>query len=129
MKTIKQILEDTLKVNDPEKGGADKYSFTRIALAWSLFAYLVSAVFYLFLSVTNPETTSPEMVSGVLTSLEFPIMIFASYTFGGKTLKTIENVLNGRNRVDDTTTTKNTNTSTTTNTTTATTPENAVAPY
>lgn len=98
MGLIKQILEDTLKVNDPEKSGTDKYSFTRIALAWSLFAYLTSAVVYLFLSITNPDSTTPAMLTGVLNSLEFPIMIFSGYAFGGKTLKTLEGVLTNRNR-------------------------------
>lgn len=96
-----KIFNDILKVNDPEKTGTDdRYSFSRIALLICLVAYLCTAVVYVFMSLNAKYTASPEMISAVLNSLEYPIVIFTGYSFGGKSLKVLETIMNFKNKYE-----------------------------
>jgi hypothetical protein len=90
---MKVLLNDILKVNDPEKGGGDKFSMARVCLLVSVICYFICAVSYLFMSFNPSFISSPEMIKTIMTSLEYPLLLFAGYSFGGKALKTVQDIM------------------------------------
>jgi hypothetical protein len=93
IKCMRHLLQDILKVNDLEKSGEDRYSFARIALFASLLGYLTSAIVYLFVSLNPAYSINIQLVETILVSLQYPILIFSGYSFGGKSLKVLETIL------------------------------------
>lgn len=88
-----QILKDILKVNDLEKSGEDKYSLARVFLFISLIAYISSAIAYMVLSLNQSLRTDIGLIESIMNSLQYPILIFSGYSFGGKSLKVLETIM------------------------------------
>lgn len=95
---MKQFFVDILHANDPEKSGTDRFSLARVCLFISFLAYMLSGVGYVILSLFDQFNTSPEFFTTVMENLQYPLTLFAGYVFGGKALKTTQQIMNQQNK-------------------------------
>jgi len=86
MATIRRVLADMLKVNDPEKRSVEAYSLSRVVLLSSVILYFICLICLLIFMFIQPPFNE-SYVSLVLDALRWPILTFAAYSFGGKYLK------------------------------------------
>lgn len=90
-----KFLSDILKVNDPEKSEEDRFSLARVSLLLSILFYFASIVGYLFVTLQY-EISDGKIFELAIEALKYPIAIFTAYSFGGKTLKSIETIINNK---------------------------------
>jgi hypothetical protein len=90
---MRTFLTDILYTNDPEKSGDDRYSLARVCLFVTFNVYILCGAGYLALSLMPQYNTSPEILKTIMDNLQYALTLFAGYTFGGKALKTTQQIM------------------------------------
>lgn len=86
---MKTLLNDILKISDPEKDGV-RFSLSRTILLTSVLLYFICLLILMgFMLVEHSFDLS--YLNLVIEALRWPILTFAAYAFGGKLLKTTNN--------------------------------------
>ena len=96
IKLIMKIFKDMLT----EKG---MYSQSRIYLLWAIIAYYITLGILMFKGVSKENTLDLNKFQIIIDALEYSMMLFAGYTFGGKFLNVIQTIgsLKHNKKVDD----------------------------
>ena len=89
---MKSFLQDILKVNDPEKSEEDRFSLARTLLLVSAVLYILATVTGYFLSFFSSIEVNASNLETAIEALKFPVILFASYSFGGKVMKSIKDI-------------------------------------
>jgi hypothetical protein len=85
IKLIMKIFKDMLT----EKG---TYSQSRIYLLWAIIAYYITLGILMFKGVSKENTLDLNKFQIIIDALEYSMMLFAGYTFGGKFLNVIQTI-------------------------------------
>ena len=83
---MKQVLLDILKVNDPEKSDADKFSQSRVYLFFSV----ITTLFLIVLS--SFRIIDMESLTKAYDTLLFMMILFSGYALSGKIMKCVGNI-------------------------------------
>ena len=87
---MKNLLNDILKINDPEKQGVQQYSLSRTILLSSVVLYFICLLILMgFIFIEHSFDLS--YIDFVLEALRWPILTFSAYAFGGKILRSTYN--------------------------------------
>ncbi len=85
IKLIMKIFKDMLT----EKG---MYSQSRVYLLWAIIAYYITLGVLMFKGVSKENTLDLNKFQIIIDALEYAMVLFAGYTFGGKFLNVIETI-------------------------------------
>lgn len=98
IKLIMKIFKDMLT----EKG---MYSQSRVYLLWAIIAYYITLGVLMFKGVSKENTLDLNKFQIIIDALEYAMVLFAGYTFGGKFLNVIETIgsLRHKNKEEETT--------------------------
>jgi hypothetical protein len=80
-----KIFKDMLT----EKG---MYSQSRVYLLWAIIAYYITLGVLMFKGVSKENTLDLNKFQIIIDALEYAMVLFAGYTFGGKFLNVIETI-------------------------------------
>ena len=89
---IMKIFKDILTENG-------RYSQSRIYLLWAIIAYYVTLGVLLVAGMNKTTQLDIENFKIIIDALEYAMVLFAGYTFGGKFLGVIKTI--GTHRKDD----------------------------
>lgn len=79
---MKNIFQDILRTNDPEKSGGDRFSLSRISLFVSTLITLILVILPFFIDI---DESVYDIMTNVIVMIVF---LFAGYAFGGKVMST-----------------------------------------
>jgi hypothetical protein len=98
IKLIMKIFKDMLT----EKG---VYSQSRIYLLWAIIAYYITLGVLMFKGVSKENTLDLNKFQIIIDALEYAMVLFAGYTFGGKFLNVVQTIglLKHKNKEEETT--------------------------
>lgn len=85
IKLIMKIFKDILT----EKG---MYSQSRVYLLWAIIAYYITLGVLMFKGVSKGNDLDLNRFEIIINALEYSMVLFAGYTFGGKFLNVIETI-------------------------------------
>jgi len=85
IKLIMKIFKDMLT----EKG---MYSQSRVYLLWAIIAYYITLGVLMCKGVSKENTLDLNKFQIIIDALEYAMVLFAGYTFGGKFLNVIETI-------------------------------------
>lgn len=93
-----KIFKDMLT----EKG---VYSQSRIYLLWAIIAYYITLGVLMFKGVSKENTLDLNKFQIIIDALEYAMVLFAGYTFGGKFLNVVQTIglLKHKNKEEETT--------------------------
>ena len=94
IKLIMKIFKDMLT----EKG---MYSQSRVYLLWAIIAYYITLGVLMFKGVSKENTMDLNKFQIIIDALEYAMVLFAGYTFGGKFLNVIETIGSLRHKNKD----------------------------
>jgi hypothetical protein len=94
IKLIMKIFKDMLT----EKG---MYSQSRVYLLWAIIAYYITLGVLMFKGVSKENTLDLNKFQIIIDALEYAMVLFAGYTFGGKFLNVIETIGSLRHKNKD----------------------------
>ena len=94
IKLIMKIFKDMLT----EKG---MYSQSRVYLLWAIIAYYITLGVLMFKGVSKENTLYLNKFQIIIDALEYAMVLFAGYTFGGKFLNVIETIGSLRHKNKD----------------------------
>jgi hypothetical protein len=80
-----KIFKDMLT----EKG---MYSQSRVYLLWAIIAYYITLGVLMFKGVSKENTLDLNKFQIIIDALEYAMVLFAGYTFGGKFLNVIQTI-------------------------------------
>lgn len=84
---MKAFFKQILMVNDPEKGGEDRFSLSRSLLLFASLLYFL-CIFMLWIGLyVESLNIDKNIIDTAIEALRWPILTFAAYAFGGKVLK------------------------------------------
>ena len=97
IKLIMKIFKDMLT----EKG---VYSQSRVYLLWAIIAYYITLGILMFKGVTKYSTIDLDKFEIIINALQYAMVLFAGYTFGGKFLNVVETIgsLRHKNKKEET---------------------------
>ena len=85
IKLIMKIFKDMLT----EKG---MYSQSRVYLLWAIIAYYITLGVLMFKGVSKENTLDLNKFQIIIDALEYAMVLFAGYTFGGKFLNVVQTI-------------------------------------
>lgn len=94
IKLIMKIFKDMLT----EKG---IYSQSRVYLLWAIIAYYITLGVLMFKGVSKENTLDLNKFQIIIDALEYAMVLFAGYTFGGKFLNVIKTIGSLRHKNKD----------------------------
>jgi len=90
IKLIMKIFKDMLT----EKGA---YSQSRVYLLWAVIAYYITLGILMSKGINKENTLDLNKFQIIIDALEYSMVLFAGYTFGGKFLNVIQTIGSLRN--------------------------------
>jgi len=100
IKHIMNIFKDMLT----EKG---QYSQSRVYLLWAVIAHYITLGVLMFKGVSKDSVIDLNRFEIIIDALEYSMVLFAGYTFGGKFLNVIKTVTESRNKKEESETNEN----------------------